>query len=252
MKIPTTTLSTGALALLPSVASAALFTSGHADVIAVGYVDEDTPGVFEFEPHIHAEGAIIDGVLVPDAEFEPGEITTVVPQSTFDYWTTSGGRPAGNAWDPIGVAAGESFWFLPQSNSGPAGAATLGAPFAGIGTEELAASDWSTDITITLDSVSGPGDFAMYLDGINPFFAMSTADGIDGTDAINIAAGNHEHYNWAFTAPGVYDVGVTISGTHVTDEAKTASATFQFQVVPEPSTALFGILSAGLLFRRRR
>ncbi|MGB6221841.1 choice-of-anchor M domain-containing protein [Haloferula sp.] len=252
MKLLTTTLSTGVLALLPSAASAALFTSGHADVIAVGYVDEDTPGVFELEPHVHSEGAIIDGVFVADAEFEPGEITTLVPQSTFDFWTGAGGRPAASTWDPIGVAAGESFWFLPQSNSGPGGAATLGAPFAGIGTEELTAADWSTPITITLDSVTGPGNFSMYLDGISPFFAMSSANGIDGSDVISIAAGEHEHYNWAFTAPGIYDVGVTIAGTHVTDGPKQASATYQFQVVPEPSTALFGLISAGLLLRRRR
>jgi len=252
MKLFQTTLSTGVLALLPSAASAALFTSGHADVFAIGYVDEDTPGTFEYEPNIHAEGAIIGGVFVADDEFEPDEVTTVVPQSTFDFWTTSGGRPASSAWDPIGVAAGESFWFLPQSNSGPGGASTLGAPFAGVGTEELTGSDWSTPITITLDSVTGPGHFSMYLDGIAPFFAISSANGIDGSDVISINAGDHEHYNWAFTAPGLYDVDVTIAGTHVLDGAKEASATYQFQVVPEPSTALFGIISAGLMLRRRR
>ena len=252
MKLLPLTLPTGLLILLPSAASAALFTSGHADVIGIGYVEGATPGVFEFEPHIHAEGAIIDGILVAAGEYEPDEITTVVPQSTFDFWTTNGGRPVGSAWDAIGVAAGESFWFLPQSNSGPAGAATLGAPFAGIGTEELTASDWATDITISLDSVAGPGHFSMYLDGFSPFFAMSTVDGIDGSDVINVAAGGHEHYNWAFSARGTYDDSVSFAGTHNVDGPKTASATFQFHVVPEPSVALLGALGSLALLRRRR
>ena len=246
MKLLPVTLSSGLLILLPSAASAALFTSGHADVFAIGYEGG------ELEPHIHAEGATIDGMLIADDEYEPGDITTVVPQSTFDYWSNNGGRPAGTAWDPIGVAAGESFWFLPQSNGGPAGAATLGAPFAGIGTEELTPGDWTGNITITLDAVSGPGHFSMYLDGGVPFFAMSSADGIDGSDVISVAAGGHEHYNWAFTAPGIYDVDVTVRGEHVTDGSKEASATYQFQVIPEPSTALLGLLSAGFLLRRRR
>lgn len=246
MKLLNTTLSAGVLALLPSAASAALFTSGHADVFAIGYEGG------ELEPHIHAEGAIIDSLFVADDEFEPGDITTVVPQSTFDFWTGAGGRPLASAWDPIGVAAGESFWFLPQANGGPGGAAALGAPFAGVGTEELTGSDWSSPITITLASVNGPGHFSMYLDGINPFFAISSANGIDGTDVISINAGDHEHYNWAFTAPGFYEVEVNVAGTHMVDGLREASATFQFQVIPEPSTALLGVLSAGLLLRRRR
>jgi len=242
MKHLSKTLSTGLLVLLPSAASAALFTSGHADVIGIGYAEGATPGVFEIEPHVHAAGATIDGFFVAEGEYEPSEITTVVPQSTFDFWTTNGGRPVGSAWDAIGVAAGESFWFLPQSNSGPAGAATLGAPFAGIGSEELTPSDWATDITISLDSVVGPGEFSMYLDGFTPFFAMSTVDGIDGSDVIDISPGSHEHYNWVFTAPGTYDVSVSFAGTHNVDGPKNASATFHFHVV----------LGSLAMLRRRR
>ncbi|MFC7339364.1 choice-of-anchor M domain-containing protein [Haloferula chungangensis] len=240
------TPSIGLLILLPSISSAALYTSGHADLIGIGYEDGS------FEPHIHAEGATIDGAFVDEGEYAPNEITTVVPQSSFDFWTANGGRPAGSAWDPIGIAAGEAFWFLSQSNSGPAGSASLGAPFAGIGTEELNPSDWATDITISLDSVVGPGDFSMYLDGFAPSFFMSTADGIDGSDLIVIAPDSHEHFNWAFTAPGTYDVSVSFAGTHQVDGPKSASATFQFQVVPEPSVALLGALGSLALLRRRR
>jgi surface-anchored protein len=249
MKTPSILLATGFLA---GPSSAAVLSSGHADVFGIGYVDEDTPGVFELEPHVHAENAIVDGMLVADGEYEPGDVTILVPQTTFDFVATGGGRPSGSEWDLIGVAAGEGFWFLPQSNTGPGGAATLGTVFAGVGTEELSALEWSTPISIALQSVAGPGHFSMWLDGFTPTFAISSADGIDGTDLLSVAAGGHEHYNWGFSAPGTYGVTVTVSGTHATDGFKEATAIYQFQVVPEPSVALFGLASGLILLRRHR
>ncbi len=236
--------------LLALPAQAALYTSGHADVFAIGYVDEETPGIFELEPHLHVEGAVIDGLPVADEEFEPGDVTIVVPQSTFDFVIGQGGRSSDSAWDAVGVVAGAGYWFLPQTGTL---ATTLGAPFAGVGTEELNELDWSGPMSIALESVAGPGVFSMWLDGaFGPDFLMSTADGIDGSDLLEIDAGGHEHYNWGFSAPGTYDVTVTMSGTHNVDGFQEAMATYQFQVVPEPSTALLGLVSAIFLVRRRR
>ncbi|MGD7652268.1 MAG: choice-of-anchor M domain-containing protein [Verrucomicrobiales bacterium] len=240
MKLPTTILFAG---LLAHSSHAALYTSGHADLFGIGYEDGD------FEPHIHLEGAVVDGTTIADAEYQPGEITTVVPQSTFDLVSGNGGRPTDSAWDAIGVAAGESYWFLPQSSST---SSTLGAPFAGVGTEELVGSDWTTDITIALVSVSGPGEFSMWQDGLSPSFAFSTVDGIDSTDILTVAAGSHAHYNWGFTEQGTYDITVEVSGTHVTDGDKSATATYQFLVVPEPSSSLLGLASGLILVLRRR
>ena len=239
---------TAALALATTPLSAAnLFTAEHGDVFAIGYEGG------ELEPHVHIEGGVINGMFVADDEYEPDDIVTVVPYSTFNYISGVGGRPAGAEWDPVGVAASTGFYFLPQVDAGAGGADALGAPFAGIGTEELTPGDWSTPISIQLVSVSGPGDFSFWQDGLSPTFFMSSADGIDGSDVFIQAAGGHDHANWGFTEPGSYGITVRVSGTHAVDGPQTADATYSFSVVPEPSTSLSILLGGSLLlFSRRR
>jgi surface-anchored protein len=244
-KLSALVMSAFALAASP-IHAANLFTGEHGDVWGIGYEDG------ELEPHIHIEGGIVNGAFVDEAEYEPDEIITVVPQSTFDYISSAGGRPGAAAWDAIGVAVGEGFYFLPQASAGVAGADALGAPFVGIGTEELDAGDWASAISIQLLSVSGPGEFSIWQDGLSPNFFMSTADGIDGNDIFTQAAGGHGHVNWGFTQAGNYDITVRMFGTHAVDGLKSADATFAFSVIPEPSTTLFALLGSGLLIMRRR
>ena len=234
--------------VLPAVyATAATLTFGHVDAIGIGYDGTD------LEPHVHAENATVDGVLVADGEYAPDEVAIVVPASTFNHTTTTGGRAAGPEWNPIGVAAGQSYWFLPQ---GSTLSNSLGAPFAGIAAEELNPADWSGNLTVKLTAANMPigGQFSLNrTDGLGvPTFYMATLGGISGTDSLEITPGAHRHYNWYFTAEGTYDLTFEISGTHLTDGAKSSSATFSFNVVPEPSAGLLGALGAFALLRRRR
>ncbi len=242
-------LAAGLSLLTPALplGAANVFSSGHGDVFAVGYMGG------QLEPHVHIENGIVNGVNVPNGEYPPNQITTLVPQSTFDYIQSQGGRPAGATWDPIGVAAGAPFYFLPQADSGPGGASALGAPFAGVGTEELPAASWTTPISIQLISVAGPGHFSFWQSsGPTTTFHMSSADGINGSDVYTQAAGAHDHASWGFTAPGIYSITVQVSGTHATDGPKTANATYQFAVgIPEPSTGILAMLAGGLLLARR-
>lgn len=250
-------LGMAAAATLPLSASN-FYTAGHADIFGLGYEGG------AFDPHFHYESsAVINGVSGSEGEFEPDEVTTVVPQTTFDYWEGLGGRPADAAWDPLGVAAGVPFYFLPDTDvGGPGSAQSLGAPFAGVGTEELTASEWDGDIGIRLVSVSGPvgGQFSLWTNdtfGDPDTFHFATSNGIDGTDLLSVAAGSHTHYNWGFTLPGTYEVTVEFTGTRASTASEPgpvtpAQATYTF-VVPEPSSAaLFvgGVLIP--LLRRRR
>lgn len=251
MKKFTKTLLIGSvLAAGSSAFGAASFTAGHADGIALGYEGG------AFDPHFHHDdNAVIDGMVTGvEGEFAPDEIVTVVSQTTFDYvQDVVGGRPADPAWSLIGVDAGVSFWFLPQSDSGPGGAAALGVPFAGIGFEELDPADWVGDITLQLLFVDGPGEFSLYQTDISgPTFFLSSADGIGIEDSFQMSPGAHEHYNWGFTAAGDYEISVGFSGEHVTDGFQVSAATYSFSVVPEPSTALLGGLSLLALAARRR
>jgi surface-anchored protein len=226
------------MALSSAYASAATLTSGHVDFIGIGYVDG------ELEPHSHAhEGAVVDnGALIEDTEYELGELTVQT--------TTTILRAAGSEWDPVGVAAGQSFWLFTETE-------TPGQPFIGIGAEELTATDWTTPITITLTGMTGPsgGQFSLWqTDGLGvPTFFMSTLNGISGVDAFSMDLNEdlHAHFGWGFTAEGTYDLTFEISGTHI-DGEKTATATYSFSVIPEPSSALLGAIGALALLRRRR
>lgn len=232
-------------ALVP-VSQAAVISSGHVDVIGIGWVDDGSG--FALEPHSHAEeGAIVDGTpLGADTEFEAGELTILVPGSTETP------RLAASQWDAMGIAAGQSYWYLPSSGTL---ADDFDAPFAGIGTEELVADDWTTDVSITLTAMSGPAGahFSMATLFLGaPTFFMSTADGISAADVWSQPAGAHRHMNWYFTQLGDYDLTFEITATHDTEGAQTATATYSFSVVPEPTTALLAGLGALGLLRRRR
>ncbi len=225
---------------IPFTAQAAsLLTGGHIDGPAFGYVSNadfalDPLLTQGFEPHFHneggADGAVVDGVVqVDESEFEPGDLIVVVPELS------------------VTTVNSTSYFWLPETEQA---AADNGAPFLGIGLEELTASDWvGSTVSLKLLSITGPGDFLLWQDGglggANVFF--------DGAgDTMTLTAGSHTHFNWGFTETGTYGLEFEISGNHVADGLQSASALYSFQVVPEPSTAMLGALGALALLRRRR
>jgi surface-anchored protein len=107
--------------------------------------------------------------------------------------------------------------------------------------------------------VAAGGQFSVYqTDGFGtPIAQIKSYDGITGYDMGSLAAGGHEHYNFAFTQPGVYEVTFQIECTHAIDGALSAAATYTFGIgaIPEPSSyaAIVGVGMLGLsLVRRRR
>ena len=233
--------SIGMLCLFAGNARAGLFTSGHGD-IGVAYEG----GELELHWHV-ASDAIVDGMAAGGGadgmEFEAPDLRVQVNGITM-------ARPAGAAWDPVGNAAGEAIWFLPQTETV---ADAQGKPYLGLAAEEgITAGDW-TGFTWEITSLSGPGQFSLWQDGVTtPNFFASSVDGLP--DAFAGPLGGEDHFNFGFTALGTYDVGFRVSGTHDTDGFKSHSATFRFEAVPEPSSlavlATLGI--AGTFVRRRR
>jgi surface-anchored protein len=237
-------LALAVVAALPASA-ASLWTSGHGD-IGIGYEG----GQLELHFHLGEDGgepAIVDSASISDQEFEPNEIIVV---GNDNIETTSNAALAAGT----GVADGQPLWVLPQTE-GAASAAEV--PFMGWGTEELSPGDWTGNLIVTLDSVtspSGSGDFSLFQDdGLGGFnFAMSTSDGIDGSDALSLAAGAHEHYALGFSEPGLWQITLTATGTHDVDGVRMDTATYTFQI-PEPSRAvLLGLGMIGLVMRRKR
>ena len=261
------TLAAAAAALAAGPARAAIveYTDGHAD-IGLGY---EGPG--ELFLHYHFEGATVGGTRLNDAEFEPEAVATRVPDKQGVNFDSVPPQFGFTGITPDGDPATSDFWFLPQGN-------VSGVPFLGFATEELAASDWVGNLSFALTGVrftpfgtgvAGQEVFSLWQNDPfgNPNVFMSTADGIDGTDSLSLATGQHDHFNFGFSEEGQYEIDLTASGTHVTDGFVQDFGTFKFAVgsatpafevaaVPEPgSMALIGLAACGLAggaARRRR
>lgn len=206
-------------------------TGGHIDAPAFGY--ETGSG---FEPHIHNEGgsdgAIINGIRETDeSEYEPDELYIVVPETSTI------------------TVSGQSYFWLPEDETD---AFNQGAPFLGIGLEELAPGDWiNGTVTISLLGMNGTGEFLLWQDdglgGIVTFL-----DTLNNVNSFTLAAGTHTHFNWGFSEAGLKGLEFQISGTHIMDGAQSGSADFAF-LVPEPGTSLLGLFGLGIsLLRRKR
>jgi surface-anchored protein len=156
---------------------------------------------YELELHLHS------------TEVEPEEFAAsdaMLPVKA----AAKGNRPVGSQFDFIGVAAEQPYWRLPKSQN-PA------LLFLSIGTEELAPADFGSTITWSLISVTGsgggpaPGVFSMW--DVDDFAAlvplMSSLPGAGTPNSLVVSAGGHYHYNYGFTAPGLYNVAFAATAT---------------------------------------
>lgn len=228
--------------LFLSTITAADYTSGHAD-LGIAYEDG------EWDLHVHAEGATIGGDFYADEEFEADDVRIIVPLSALvtgapltapfisDFW---------NIPESLGLTQGDVFFNLFQ-NLGDT--STTNSPFVGLAAEEIDPADFVGGvITVALTGFNGPGHFTLWQDGTG--VAMDTFDGIGADDVINnfpTGAGAHTHYNYAFSAPGTYQVTLTASGTLTGGGGfSSGTGTYTFVAVPEVST--LGLCAAGAAF----
>ena len=216
-----------------------LWTAGHGD-IGIGYADEDVPGTFELEPHWHLghgnESVTLDGTPttygLEGEEFEADAI-----------------RPLTNVTQTI---EGTSYYVFPLTEN-------PSIPYIGFGTEELNPLKWVGDLTLTLTGLSGsPGDFYLFGVPTGEFggvpILMDSSDGFSPADNILLEVFSHTHYTMAFSQTGNYDLTFQVTGEHVDDGFQSATATYGFRVIPEPSTAgfLLGAVALALTMVRRR
>lgn len=205
-----------------------LFTAGHADVSIV-----INGSAFDFEYEL-AANAVLNGTPIGSPAVKaPGDLITVVPDSS---------KAVGGVSGLPGAWANNTFWYLPQVS-------TTGVPFLGLGAEEIAAGQLVGDnLKFSFDSfVSRPagGEFLMFQSGLTaPTVFINTADGVSGSEFINVAALSHNHYNWSFSTPGTYQIRFKAEGTLATGNVPiTGFGTYNFQIVPEPGTWALGAVS---------
>ena len=104
---------------------------------------------------------------------------------------------------------GDPLWIAPQVDR-------EGVVFLGINTSSTPVGTFDGNrFDIRLTSISGPGDFIMWITGGagTVDVPLNSRDGIDENDRIDSAAPGHFHENWGFTSPGTYDVGFAVEGT---------------------------------------
>jgi surface-anchored protein len=152
--------------------------------------------------------------------------------------------PAGGEFAFLG-GPGDPVWVFPEVYDPELVYLGIGAPLLQRGLFSGGLSNRG-QVTMQLAAVTGSGPasgggLVMWQSAFPPRVQFSTVDGIGEEDQLDrITANFHAHYNWGFTAPGLYRVSFEFSGTllpeHGGGETGT-TATFQFAVgdISDPS-----------------
>lgn len=140
---------------------------------------------------------------------------------------------------PVGTPfgdAGQPFWILPQTQN-------VNLLYLGVSAEGIAPGVFTGPLTIALKRFEGPGYFmAWQATGPGQFnIRVNTRDGISAADAFTPIIGSHEHFNWGFSAPGVYSITFQVTGRRIGESTNLTSpeCTFAFHVLPLPPPTNF-------------
>lgn len=119
----------------------------------------------------------------------------------------------------LGADPGSTVWVLPQVFD-PAGLSV------GVSAEEISDSTFASYnemdprvqaegpwVKLTLQAVRGPGQLSVWQNDAfgQPVLWMATSHGLTDQDAVFIYSGLDADFNWAFTAPGIYEIDVFAS-----------------------------------------
>ncbi len=201
--------------------------SGHYD-LAVNYLSESGwhPYVFDFEGK---------------AELEPWRVVLQVTEAS------ERNIPASAAFSFLGEA-GDPFWVIPEvietDEIDTRLWLGLGSPLLqrGIFAGGFGGSGSRGRITLRLVEVSGTGpdnggEVFLYSMQPGPVIHFSSSEQAGGEGVLELVGGGHTHYNWAFTAPGLYRVTFEWAGTLTEEWGGAATST--------RVTHVFEVLHAG-------
>ncbi|MDG4820506.1 TIGR03773 family transporter-associated surface protein [Asanoa sp. WMMD1127] len=114
--------------------------------------------------------------------------------------------PAGSDYAFLGQA-GSDVWMLPQAQQ-------AGIVWPGWNTQDPSVVNGTKgSVTWRLASVSGPGQFKLFLTGSFGRPEVLFDSGKKLPQQLAIAPNTHAHGSWAFTRPGIYHLGVEMAGT---------------------------------------
>ena len=202
-------------------------SSGHTDIFEAEYEQVGTNA-----PTIHL------GVHTDTGHYEPADVLLEVGNAAY---RSSDGFSA-----DITTLLGANAWILPVDLEQ---AANLGLIEAGVAKAGFPAG--SVTFTMVGAGPANPGNFALFTAGSS--IRLSATGSELGTSGFSITTG-HIHYNWGFSAPGIYTFDMKASYTDSSFVAlESATETYTFNVIPEPScSALLLIGLVGWVAARKR
>lgn len=129
------------------------------------------------------------------------------------------------------LGTGGNAWILPQ-NEAP------GVLNLGLGTSGIAAGVFGgNQVRLELHRMEGPGHFVLFTTSPfgTPTFHFASRDGVrpDADFILLPAVNGHVHVNWAFTAPGIYRVGLAASALSSATGQVSASPVTDFTFIVE-------------------
>jgi len=219
--------------LLPLAILAAALPAHALDTLSIGHADVGIAfDLGAFDLHVHDEEN--------DVEYAPNAVLLQVNPQAYEL------IPNNPNFAFLGTVGVDYIWRLPAVEN-------VDLLYLGIGSEEITSGTLDGDVfTFSLISVTGPGNFTLYQDGVTPTVIFNSGNGITGADSVTLPTGGHAHYNWTFSEAGTYEIAFKADGLDG-GVPVTETATYTFTVVPEPSTAIFGAIGvAALAFRRQR
>ena len=224
MKSTLLTLATVVLAMISPATAQTIYT-GHWDISA-----HEHDGHLELSLHNHELGS------------ENPLGSSVI---SYDFGASS----------PTSVSVGDSnLGLLYVSPEDEIAADDSAMPFIGFSAEELA-SPFTGTVTFTMTGFtytgSGTGNFYLF-EGTSLFWDSRAGVGNYGSFSVNV--GSHGHGEFGFSDLGLYEITLQASGNDGSPSPVSGeSATFRFDVVPEPTcgTLLLTAFSVGMSFRRR-
>jgi surface-anchored protein len=184
--VAVTATATAAVLVTASAAHAATVLSvGHVDVVDAGYVDGELEiAVFDEDNEVEYDPADVVFAALP------GSAVAVPDDPAYAFLGTSG----------------TTVWVLPEVQDPD-------LLWPGIAAEEVEPGVFVNDrLSLRILKVKGPDGLSVFRTGSagEPIVLADSEDGLP--DAIPLTAGLDEHANWAFEAPGTYQVTVRVTG----------------------------------------
>jgi surface-anchored protein len=127
--------------------------------------------------------------------------------------------PNNPAFAFLGADPGATVWVLPQVfdparlSVGVSAEGIADGTFASYLEPDPRVNSEAPWVKLTLKAVRGPGDLSVWENDAfgQPVLWMATSHGLTDQDAVFIYSGRDSDYNWAFTAPGFYEIDVVAS-----------------------------------------